>query len=266
MEKRETMEKLLTYSHVDICYNGKMAAEDISFSLNKGEILGIVGESGSGKSTIIRAALGILGQGGMVTRGDIWFQDMDLPDLPEKEMRKIRGKRIGMIFQDAKASLCPIRTVGSQIRECLAAHGPVTRGEAEKRALELFERLGFPDGERILKSYPYQLSGGMNQRVGIAAAMLMNPDILLADEPTSALDVLVQKQVVEELLMLRKLYGTAMILVTHDLAVVEAMADRILVLKDGRMVEYGTVEEIFQEPREAYTRELLEAVPRLGRK
>src|SRR5699024_8184592 len=139
----------------------------------------------------------------------------------------------------------------------------VTRAEAEKRALELFERLGFPDGERILKSYPYQLSGGMNQRVGIAAAMLMNPDILLADEPTSALDVLVQKQVVEELLMLRKLYGTAMILVTHDLAVVEAMADRILVLKDGRMVEYGTVEEIFQEPREAYTRELLEAVPRL---
>lgn len=259
------MEELLRYSHMDVCYNGEKVVEDISFSLRQGEILGIVGESGSGKSTVIKAALGILGQGGMVTRGDIWFQGMDLPDLSEKEMRKIRGSRIGMIFQDEKSSLCPIRTIGSQIRESMAAHVSVSKEEADRKALELFERLGFADGERILNSYSFELSGGMNQRVGIAMAMLMNPAVLLADEPTSALDVSVQKQVVEELLLLRKLYGTAIILVTHNLGVIEAMADSVLVLKNGRVAEYGPAASVLEKPENEYTRELLAAVPRLRR-
>lgn len=257
--------ELLTYQSVEVCYGRKPVVRDIHFSLKPGEILGIVGESGSGKSTVLKAALGILDPGGRVTKGDIWFQGKDLPDLSEKEMQKIRGAEIGMIFQDAGASLCPIRTIGDQIYESMAAHGKISRKEAEEKTLELLDRLGFKDGRRILKSYSFELSGGMNQRIGIALAVLMNPSVLLADEPTSALDVSVQKQAVEEMLLLRELYGTAIILVTHNIGVVSAMADTVLVLKDGRMTEYGTAEQVLHHPRENYTRELLEAVPRLRR-
>ena len=259
------MDGLLTYDSVEICYNGNPVVQDISFSLKSGEILGVAGESGSGKSTMIRAALGILGQEGMVTRGDIWFEGKNLPDLPEKEMEQIRGARIGMIFQDTGASFCPIRTIGSQLHEALAAHEKVTRKESDSRALELLEKLGLPDGRRILDSYPFQLSGGMNQRVGIAAAMLLNPAVLLADEPTSALDVTVQRQAVEEMLLMRQLYGTAIILVTHNIGVIEAMADSVLVLREGHMVEYGPAAQVLGAPQNAYTRELLAAVPRLRR-
>ena len=260
------MEKLLTYDSVEISYSGEPVVRNVSFSLAPGEILGIVGESGSGKSTLIRGALGLLGPGGLVTRGDIWFSGKNLPDLPEKEMRRIRGAQIGMIFQDAKASLCPVRTIGSQIRESLSAHQRISRKESDERALELLDKLGFRDGKRILESYPFELSGGMNQRVGIAMACLPNPPVLLADEPTSALDVTVQKQAVEEMLLMRRLYGTAMILVTHNIGVVRAMADFVLVLKDGNMVEYGSASQVLDHPRETYTRELLAAVPVLRRK
>ena len=259
------MEGLLDYRSVEISYHGESVVRDISFSLKPGEILGIAGESGSGKSTIVRAAMGILGQGGRVTRGDIRFEGRSLPELPEREMRKLRGARIGMVFQDAGASLCPIRRIRDQIHESMAAHRKVSRREAEERALELFDRLGFHDGRRILDSYPFELSGGMNQRVGIAIAMLMNPSVLLADEPTSALDVCVQKQTVEELLVLRELCGTAMILVTHNIGVIRAMADTILVLRYGEIVEYGAAAQVLKDPGAAYTKELLAAVPRLKR-
>ncbi len=260
------MEECLRLESVDVCYGQKQVLKNISFSLRTREILGIVGESGSGKSTIVRAVLGILGQGGMIDRGDIWFEGKNLPDLPEKEMRRIRGAKIGMIFQNAASALCPIRTIESQIYESMAAHQKITRKEASKQALALFEKLGFSDGQRILKSYPFELSGGMNQRVGIAVATLMNPSVLLADEPTSALDVAVQKQVLDEMLLLRKLYGTAIILVTHDIGVISAMADTVLVLKEGRIVEYGSTETVLKNPKEEYTSELLAAVPRLRRK
>ena len=263
VKTEETMEELLKYSGVEVSYNGEPVVRDISFSLRPGEILGIVGESGSGKSTIIRAVAGILGRGGMVTRGTIGFEGRSLSDLSEREMRNIRGARIGMIFQDAGAFLCPIRTIGDQIHESIPAHRKARRRETDERALELLDKLGFPDGRRILKSYPFELSGGMNQRVGIAMAMLMNPSVLLADEPTSALDVSVQKQAVEELLLMRKLYGTAIVLVTHNIGVVRAMADTVLVLKDGAIVEYGTAGQVLNTPREDYTKELLDAVPKL---
>ena len=260
------MEELLAFRSVDISYNGRTAVRDISFSLKQGEILGIVGESGSGKSTLLRAALGILGPGGLVTRGDIRFREQNLQELSEKQMRGIRGAQIGMIFQDAGASLCPIRTIGDQMQESLAAHGEKDRKKNQERALELLERLGFRDGKRILESYPFEMSGGMNQRIGIAIAMLSGPSVLLADEPTSALDVTVQKQVVEEMLLLRKLYGTTILLVTHNIGVVRAMADSVLVLKNGEMVEYGAAGRVLEHPGEPYTRELLAAVPRLRRK
>ena len=259
------MEPLLTYRSVEVSFNGRAVTHDVSFTLHAGEILGIVGESGSGKSTLLKTAMGLLGNGGLVTKGDIWFKGKDLPDLPEKELRKICGAGIGMIFQDAGASLCPIRTIGEQIYESMSAHMEITRSQAREKALALFEKLQFKDGQRIWNSYPFELSGGMNQRAGIAIAMLMEPPVLLADEPTSALDVAVQKQVIEEMLHLRELFGTAIILVTHDIGVVSAMADTVLVLKDGRIMEFGMAQQVLREPRDAYTRKLLAAVPKLRR-
>lgn len=259
------MKEILSYDSVDVSFDGKAVVHDVSFSLHPGEILGIVGESGSGKSTLLKAAMGLLGKNGMVTRGDIWFQEKDIPDLSRGEMRKICGEKIGMIFQDAGASLCPIRTIGEQIYESITAHKKMSREQAKKKALGLFEKLKFQDGERIWNSYPFELSGGMNQRAGIAIAMLMEPPVLLADEPTSALDVAVQRQVVQEMLSLRELFGTAIILVTHDIGVVSAMADSILVLKEGKVMEYGNAGEVLQNPQNEYTRKLLSAVPRLRR-
>lgn len=259
------MAELLSFKNVEISYGGVPVVHDVSFSVQPGEILGLVGESGSGKSTLIKAAMGLLGGSGLVTRGDIMFEGKDLPDLPEKELRKIRGAKIGMIFQDAGASLCPIRTIGEQIYESMTAHMAVSKAEAKEKALDLFEKLHFKDGGRIWNSYPFELSGGMNQRAGIAIAMLMDPAILLADEPTSALDVAVQKQVVLEMKQLRDLFGTAIILVTHDIGVVSAMADTVLVLKEGKVMEYGTAQQVLQSPESDYTRKLLAAVPMLRR-
>lgn len=259
------MKEILSYGSVEVSFDGKAVVHDVSFSLHPGEILGIVGESGSGKSTLLKAAMGLLGKNGMVTRGDIWFQEKDIPDLSRGEMQKICGDKIGMIFQDAGASLCPIRTIGEQIYESIAAHKKMSREQAKEKALGLFEKLKFQDGERIWNSYPFELSGGMNQRVGIAIAMLMEPPVLLADEPTSALDVAVQRQVVQEMLSLRELFGTAIILVTHDIGVVSAMADSILVLKEGEVMEYGAAKQVLEAPQNAYTRKLLSAVPRLRR-
>ena len=257
--------KILTYDSVEISFDGEAVVHDVSFSLTPGEILGLVGESGSGKSTLIKAAMGLLGSGGLVTRGDICYMGQNILDISEKEKRKIRGAGIGMIFQDAGASLCPIRTIGEQIYESMCAHRKISKAEAKEKALELFEKLNFKDGERIWDSYSFELSGGMNQRVGIVLAMLMQPQILLADEPTSALDVAVQRQVVQEMLQLREIFGTAIILVTHDIGVVSAMADTVLVLKDGHIVEYGEAAKILNNPEKEYTQKLLAAVPKLRR-
>ena len=192
--------------------------------------------------------------------------EQNILDIPEKEKRKIRGAKIGMIFQDAGASLCPIRTIGDQIYESMRAHKKVTKAQAKDRAMELFEKLNFKDSQRVWDSYPFELSGGMNQRAGIAIAMLMNPPVLFADEPTSALDVSVQRQVVNEMLNLRELFGTSIVIVTHDIGVVRAMADSVLVLKNGKTVEYGEAKMILDHPQDPYTKKLLEAVPKLKRK
>lgn len=259
------MAALLDYEHVEISFGGRPVVHDVSFQLHPSEILGLVGESGSGKSTLIKAAMGLLGNNGLVTKGDIWFEGKSIPDMTEREQRKIRGEKIGMIFQDCGASMSPIRTIGEQIVESLAAHGKVDAVQAKATAMELFDKLHFKDGDRVWNSYPFELSGGMNQRAGIAIAMLMNPSILLADEPTSALDVAVQRQVVEEMLRVRDTFGTAIILVTHDIGVVSAMADTVLVLQNGNVMEYGKAKEVLENPQNDYTKKLLSAVPRLRR-
>ena len=259
------MAEILKYEHVDISYNGVKVIKDVSFTVSEGEILGIVGESGSGKSTLIKAAMGLLGETGLVTRGDIWYKGKNLPDLSAGELRKLNGPELSMIFQYAGSSFCPIRTVGAQLYESMTEHESLSKEAFRVRATELLEKIGFENTRRILESYPFELSGGMQQRVGIAAAMLFNPSVLLADEPTSALDVSVQKQVVEEMLLVRRTFGTSLVLVTHNIGVIGAMADKVLVMKNGEMVEYGETQQVLNDPKEDYTRLLMSAVPKLKR-
>lgn len=259
------MRPLLELKDVDICYDKKQAVESVSFCVQPGEILGIVGESGSGKSTLLRAAAGLLGGSGMVTGGTIQYKDKDLLHCGQELLRKLRGPEIGMIFQDTKASLCPVRTVQAQLYECMGARRRTEREQVRKEALDYLARMHLMNGERILKSYPFELSGGMNQRVGIMLAMLQKPALLFADEPTSALDVTVQAEVVKEMKTIREQYGTAIVLVTHHMGIVEQMADRIAVMKNGRIVEYGTKEAVIQNPQHDYTKKLLDAVLRIRR-
>lgn len=259
------MEALLRLEDVTICYDRRPIVQDVSFTLKEGEILGIVGESGSGKSTIIKAIMGLLGTGGTVTRGDIWYRGQNMTGISEKARRRFLGPEIGLVFQDCKAALCPIRKVGAQIYESVSEHEKVSKREVYARAVEVMTKIGLADTERVWNSYPFELSGGMNQRVGICMAMMQQPSLLLADEPTSALDVTVQKQVVEEMKLMRELYHTAMIVVTHNIGVVNELADRVLVLKDGRMMEYGPACQVIKKPANAYTRQLMDSVLHLQR-
>lgn len=263
------MSNILEYRNVDIHYGKKQVIENVSLSMKPGEILGIVGESGSGKSTLIRAAMGLLGEGGMVTQGQILYQGtnatIDMTQIHGEEMRRLRGAEIGMIFQNAGAFLCPIRTIEEQLYEAVLEHESISKGEIRDRALELFEQLRFTNGEQILKSYPFEFSGGMNQRVGIVLAMVLRPRLLLADEPTSALDVTVQLQVLREMKKLRDMYGTSIVLVTHNIGVVNYLADHVAVMHQGKLVEYGTKEDVLNHPQDAYTKKLIGSVLHLKR-
>lgn len=261
MRKDGTMKQpLLDIQHVEIGYQAKTVVHDITLQVSPGEILGIVGESGSGKSTFIKSIIGLLGRDGIVTNGSISYKGMDLLHQKEKQLRKLRGAEMGMIFQNTAASLCPVRTIEKQLYEMVLAHESVSHAKIKKRALDLFDKMNLKDGERILKSYPFELSGGMNQRVGIMMAMILKPNLLLADEPTSSLDVTIQAQVVREMMKMRDLFGTAIIIVTHNIGLVKFMADRIAVMYQGRLVEYGTKEEIFSNPQDPYTKKLIHSV------
>lgn len=263
------MSNILEYRNVDIHYGKKQVIENVLLSMKPGEILGIVGESGSGKSTLIRAAMGLLGEGGTVTQGQILYQGtnttIDMTQIHGEEMRRLRGAEIAMIFQNAGASLCPIRTIEEQLYEAVLEHESISKGEIRDRALELFEQLRFTNGEQILKSYPFEFSGGMNQRVGIVLAMVLRPRLLLADEPTSALDVTVQLQVLWEMKKLRDMYGTSIVLVTHNIGVVNYLADHVAVMHQGKLVEYGTKEDVLNHPQDAYTKKLIGSVLHLKR-
>ena len=246
--------------------NPRPAAEGVHLTVSPGESVCLVGESGSGKTTVLRTILGLLPGDGRVTAGSVRFQDRDLLAASPRELRRLRGTEISSIFQDAGAMLNPVRNIGGQYLEYIRAHRSLSRREAKALGLDMLARMRLPHGETIWNSYPFQLSGGQRQRVGIAMAMTFHPRLLLADEPTSALDVTTQAQIVRQMMALREEAGTGILLVTHNLGVAAYMADRILVMKAGRVVDAGTREDILHRPRDPYTRALLEAVPTLGGK
>ncbi|WP_201835758.1 dipeptide ABC transporter ATP-binding protein [Microvirga zambiensis] len=268
---RPTQPNLLQVADLNFWYDAHQARpetralKDVGFSLERGAITAIVGESGSGKSTLINAILGLhSSRNHRLDARSLRFDDVDLTALSHRQWREIRGRRIGYIAQDASGSLNPLRRIGSQLEEVLVLHHPtLKRGTARKAALERLTHVGFDDPQRIFDSYPHQLSGGMNQRVAIAAALAGNPQLILADEPTSALDVSVQRQVLDHLTRAIKRSGVSLLLITHDLALAADRADRILVMKSGEIVENGPTRSVLSEPRHEYTKALIAAAPML---
>lgn len=242
------------------------ALNDVSIHLNDGEVLGIVGESGSGKSVTAYSLMGLTAYPGKLVGGTIDFNGHRINDLSEKEFRKIRGNEVSIIFQDPMTSLNPVYTIGNQIMEVILLHTDKNKEQAQARAKELLELVGINEPEKRLKQYPHELSGGMRQRVMIAIALACEPKLLIADEPTTALDVTIQAQILELMMELKEKLGMAIIMITHDLGVVASMCDRIAVMYAGRIVEYGTTDDIFYNPKHEYTKGLLKSIPRLDAK
>ncbi len=235
------------------------AVEGVSFALDRAEILGIVGESGSGKSTLGLAIMNLVPSPGKIVRGSIRLNGQDLTKMSEKELEKVRGKEVAMVFQDPMTSLDPLMRIGDQLVEAILAHDDITKEEARKRALELLEEVGISKDR--FNDYPHQLSGGMRQRVMIAMAVSLNPKLIIADEPTTALDVIVQDQIMDLFSRLREEFGVAIILISHDLALELEVADKIGVMYAGWLMELSSANDIVKEPLNPYTRELLKAIP-----
>ena len=238
------------------------AVNGVSFSLSEGELLGVVGESGSGKSVTMMSLMRLLPMPpAEIVGGSVWFNGRDLAQLADKELRHVRGGEIGFVFQDPMTSLNPVFTVGYQITEPLREHLGMSRREAQARAVEMLELVGIPDAASRLNNYPHQFSGGMRQRVMIAIALACNPRVLIADEPTTALDVTIQAQILELIKKLRQDLGMAIVWITHDLGVVAGIADRVMVMYGGQVVEHAPVAELYANPQHPYTRALLETLP-----
>lgn len=263
-------ENILEVSHLKTSFflpAGEVhAVNDVSFSLKRGEVLGIVGESGSGKSVTAYSIMQILTKPGRIVGGSVKFDGEELVGKTEEELRKIRGNRISIIFQDPMTSLNPVYTIGNQLSEAIRLHTNLKGDQIHKRCVEILNQVGVNEPEKRLKQYPFEFSGGMLQRVMIAMALVCEPDILIADEPTTALDVTIQAQIMELMRELQKQYGMAIILITHDLGVVADMCDKIQVMYAGRIVERGTAQEIFYSPKHEYTKGLLKSIPTVEKK
>lgn len=262
------MTKILEVNDLHISFHtfsGEVQAiRGVNFDLNKGETLAIVGESGSGKSVTSKAIMRLLPESNSeIKSGEILFEGKDLTKLSDKTMQKVRGKDISMIFQDPMTSLNPTMTVGKQIIEPIVKHQKLSKAAAKKRAIEILELVGIANPEERFKQYPHQFSGGMRQRVVIAIALACNPKVLIADEPTTALDVTIQAQILELMKDLQKKIDTSIIFITHDLGVVANVADRVAVMYGGKIVEIGTVDEVFYNPQHPYTWGLISSMPTL---
>ncbi|NJS38130.1 MAG: ABC transporter ATP-binding protein [Rhodobacteraceae bacterium] len=241
------------------------AVNDVSFHLNRGEVLGVVGESGSGKSVTMMSLIRLLpSPPADIRAGQVVLNGKDLLQMDAEDLRHVRGAKVGFVFQDPMTSLNPVFTIGSQIMEPLRAHMGMTKAAAAARAVELLELVGIPDARKRLKAYPHQFSGGMRQRVMIAIALACDPDVLIADEPTTALDVTIQAQILELMKELRRKLGMAIIWITHDLGVIAGIADRVLVMYGGQVVEHAPVGELFANPQHPYTRALLKTIPKIS--
>ena len=262
-------ETLLDVDHLKVDFRTEdgvvHAVDDVSFQLRRGEVLAVVGESGSGKSVTAMTLMGLTRSPNAHFEGRAHLGDLELVGASEDQLRRVRGKDIAMIFQDPMTSLNPVQRIGNQIAEQIQAHGEVSDAAARDRAVEMLGRVGIPRAAERIRSYPHEFSGGMRQRVMIAMAMANDPAILIADEPTTALDVTIQAQILREMAALRDRTGTAIMLVTHDLGVVADVADRIAVMYSGRVVETGTVDEIFYDPQHPYTWGLLGSIARIDR-
>ncbi len=239
------------------------AVDGVSFQVEKGKTLGIVGESGSGKSVTCLTIMGLNAKRNTITSGEALFKDEDLITMPSKRLRDIRGNDIAMIFQDPMTSLNPVHTIGRQLIEAITLHRDVTKKQAKARALELLKAVGIPRADRRFDDYPHQFSGGMRQRVMIAMALVNDPDLLIADEPTTALDVTTQAQILELMDRLQREFGSAIIMITHDLGVIAEIADDVVVMYAARVAEHGSVQQLFKRPHHPYTWGLLGSLPRL---
>lgn len=239
------------------------ALNDVSFHIKEGEVLGIVGESGSGKSVTAYSLMGLTAYPGKLLGGALHFNGHHINDMTEKEFQKMRGNEVAIIFQDPMTSLNPVYTIGNQIREVLKLHTDKSKAQIQERAVELLELVGINEPEKRLKQYPHELSGGMRQRVMIAIALACEPKLLIADEPTTALDVTIQAQILELMMELKDKLGMAIMMITHDLGVVASMCDHIAVMYAGNIVEYGTTDDIFYNPRHEYTKGLIRSIPRM---
>ena len=239
------------------------ALNGVSFSMNQGDVLGIVGESGSGKSVTAYSIMGLTAYPGRLVGGTVWFNGHQIDKMTEKEFRKIRGNEVSIIFQDPMTSLNPVYTIGNQIVEVILLHTKKSKQEAWTRAKELLELVGINEPERRLKQYPHELSGGMRQRVMIAMALACNPKVIIADEPTTALDVTIQAQVLEMMKNLKEQYNTSMLMITHDLGIVAEICDTVSIIYAGRIVEHGTLEDVFDYTRHPYTEGLFNSLPDL---
>ncbi|MBU6487677.1 MAG: ABC transporter ATP-binding protein [Burkholderiales bacterium] len=259
------MNDLLTIRNLAVTFGGAPAVDGVSFSVAPGEVVGVVGESGSGKSVTMMALMGLIDAPGVVTADEITFDGKDLLRAPAKARRSIIGKDVAMVFQDALTSLNPSYTVGYQIKEVLKLHGGLRGSALDRRALDLLDQVGIPDAKNRIGAYPHQMSGGMNQRVMIAMAVACNPKLLIADEPTTALDVTIQAQIMDLLVTLQKERGMALVLISHDLAVVSQVAQRVAVMYAGEVIETNRVPDIFARPHHPYTEALLAAIPEHNR-
>lgn len=258
---------LLKVTDLDISYGSKATVTGANIELQKGEILSIVGESGSGKTTVIHAIMGCLPGNGHVSGGNIIFDGRNLLDNTPQQWREMCGTEISMIFQDSGNMINPIRRIGEQFIDYILTHVPqISRREAYDLAIKMLDDVRMPNPDNVMRSYPFELSGGMRQRVGIALAMTFSPKLLLADEPTSALDVTTQAQIIRQIVDVRDEYNAAVIIVTHNLGVASYMSNKIVVMQNGMVVESGLREEIIGDPQHEYTKELLAAVPVVGGK